>query len=77
MKFQKVSNSFKKFQKVNLLESGAILELMPDANRLVLIHMKRIAGIVVLVEKRDKGERFGKLIHCALRAVEVYATNAT
>ena len=58
-------------------KSDAVLELMPDANRLVLIHMKRIVGIVVPLEKLDKGERFGKLIHCALRAVKVNATNAT
>ena len=60
-------------------KSDAILELMPNTNRLVLIHMKRIVqvGIVVPLEKRDKRERFGKLIHGALRAVQVYAADAT
>ena len=61
----------------NARKSDAILELMPNANRLVLIHMKRIVGIVVLLEQLDKGERFGKLVHCALRSVQVNAANAT
>ncbi len=34
----------------NAHKSDAILELMPNANRLMLIHMKRIGGIVVPLE---------------------------
>ncbi len=34
-------------------KSDAILELMPDANRLVLIFMKRIVGFVVPLESRE------------------------
>ncbi len=39
--------------------------------------MKRIVGIVVPLQKLDKEEGFGELIHGALRAVQIYATSAT
>lgn len=57
-------------------ERDTILELMPQANGLMLGHMKGIIGIVVPLEEFNQRQRFAESIHCALRAVQVDTTNA-
>ena len=44
---------------------------MPDLDHLMLGQVKGIGGAIVALDKLDKAQRFCKLIHAALRTVEL------